>query len=107
MWSDILKKSSNNAPIKTSKAQVKISNIDNSSLIEDVNNHYDYKYGDKIFNDIYDFYQINQHNNLILRSIKPSMLVSFFDEYIEKHDYYIYSDSSEEETEDEEYDTDN
>ena len=57
--------------------------------------------------DLYDFYQINQNNNLILRSIKPSMLVSFFDEYIEKHDYYSYPVYSEEETEDEEYDTDN
>lgn len=85
-WKAILEKNSNNVIKK--KKKINHTPIVEVDTYEDIENNFNYKYGDRIFDDIFKFYEENEHDNLILKSVSPSFLYEFFMEYVDKERYY-------------------
>ena len=102
-WAELINKNINLTIEKKKKKTADNLNQNNNNYDDLVEDEFNYKYGDSIFNDIFLFHEENQHDNHILSCIEPSFLYNFFMEYIDKEDYYEAYESEDSLSESEDY----
>ena len=108
-WASLLNNGEDNSTL-IKKKPVKNNNTDfdmyDESYYQNVNNQFDYEYGDKLRDNRYNFCYDNKYHNMLLNTIEPSTIYDFFQQFVNVEDYYKELEAEEEYSSDEDYDND-